>query len=238
MNFKKFFMTLACMVLVVAATLGFAGCAKDVSAEDVKTYIQEAEVDGVFNQGFKTVSKIKGINGEVVEQVAEFLFDEDGNVTAVHCKAVEVGGEVWLVDGILYVNNGQTKRKYDFATSTNITSIKNILKNLQEDTLEFDSQELMEMLNEYTGEEYDGSGVKVKFQREGSGKNTTFTMKVAGEILGKKIEVTGKLIFKNNKLTKYELNTKTNGVIGIDASCEVFNGTIKAPADAGSYVDA
>lgn len=227
MKFKKFLMTMACMVLIVAATFGFAGCAKEVSAEDVKTFMQTAEIDGVFDAGYAVKANMFGTSVD-----AKMLFDENGHVSAAYMKGSEDIGEMWLVDGTLYVNNNG-KRKYVFANLAESNPLKQAFNQVMNETPDFNLDYLTEFIDDYQNQKE--SGVKVTFKKDGSGNNVTFLMNVSGEEFGVKFSAEGKIAFKNNKLTKVSLYSKMGNEVSMDMSVEAFNGTISAPADAASY---
>lgn len=226
MKFKKFLMTLACMVLVVCATFGFAGCAKDVSAEEVKTFMAQAEIANAFSDGYRMKMSMLGM-----EMEAEAVYEEETLVSA-HCKSSE--GEVWLVDGTVYVSDEDSKTKYQLAElETKNPYIKEILDGLKDETEQYvDEDELNEMIDSYNGQD----GVNVKFKKEGSGKNVTFTMNVSGKVSEQEIKAEGKLVFQNNKLTKVNMTAKTGNNVVMDMYVETFSGRVSAPADASEYV--
>jgi len=227
MKFKKFLMTLACMVLVVCATFGFVGCAKEVSAEEVKTFMAQAEIANAFSDGYRMKMSMLG----TIEMEAEAVYEEETLVSA-HCKSSE--GEVWLVDGTVYVSAQNSKKKYQLAElQTKNPYIKNILDGLKDETEQYiDEDELNEMIDSYNGQD----GVKVKFKKEGSGNNVTFTMNASGKVSGQEIKAEGKLVFQNNKLTKVNMITKTGNNVMMDMYVETFSGRVSAPADASEYV--
>lgn len=226
MKFKKFLMTLACMVLVVCATFGFAGCAKDVSAEEVKTFMAQAEIANAFTDGYRMKMSMMGM-----EMEAEAVYEEETLVSA-HCKSSE--GEVWLVDGTVYVSASNSKTRYQLAElETKNPYIKDILDGLKDETDQYvDEDELNGMIDNYNGQD----GVTVKFKKEGSGKNVTFTMNASGKEGGQEIKAEGKLVFQNNKLTKVNMTAKTGNNVVMDMYVETFSGRVSAPADASEYV--
>ena len=226
MKFKKFLMTLACMVLVVCATFGFVGCAKEVSAEDVKTFMAQAEIANAFSNGYRMKMSMG-----TVEMEAEAVYDEETLISA-HCKSSEV--EVWLVDGTVYVSAQDSKKKYQLAElETKNPNIKDALDGLKDETEQYVNEaELNEMIDIYNGQD----GVNVKFKKESSGNNVTFTMDASGKVSGQEIKAEGKLVFQNSKLTKVNMIAKVGSNVLMDMYVETFSGKVSAPADANEYV--
>ena len=233
---------MACMVLVVAAALGFAGCAKDVKAEDVKSYIQSAEVDGAFDAGYKmTMSFGKGYGTQ-----AEVTFTEEGELKAAHVVSDSLG-EMWLSEGLLYFKDEDTKVKFNYESApTEYEEIKDSIEELKDQSDEVSVEKLISAINEIEVQQKTGA-FKISMKKEESGKNVTFKITASGkqkmDILDEdagEISVKSQLdiVFVSNKLTKF--NSKTTMGSGdkkseIIMNVEAFNGAINLPADADSY---
>jgi len=236
MKFKKFLMTLACMVLVVGAALGFAGCDKDVSTEDVKTFIQSAEVDGAFDSGYsmKTTGDAFGLNGDMEVKV---LFNEDGELSAAYLKSADVG-EVWLKESVVYVNNGKTKVRCALeALPTELNEVKEGLEDLKANVEDFDVESLIEGIEELDAYKENGS-FKISLKKNQSGNRVTFKINVSGtdDKLGISMTSNMNIAFDSNKLAKVSTTMKM-GKMETETTIEAFSGEINLPSDAASYVD-
>ena len=227
MKLKKFFMTFACFVLVVAAALGFSGCAKttNVDAEKAIAYVQQANIGEKMANGYKMNLKMLGENASAVVILGE-------NPQA-YMKASD--GALYYKDGYVYINTGTTgvgKKKIQFALDDDPDDVpmayKDYVESVSELFAEDNDQVSVEQWMNYITQMLGNDSLKAT--KTVDGNETTYTL--SGSVGAGRAKVTYEIsfTFTNKKFTSMTMDMMS-GVMVVNVA--PYSGTINFPDFSG-----
>lgn len=232
MEFKKFLTAMACLALVLVGALGFAGCDKNASVDEVSTYVASAEVDEAFAKGFKMNLSMTGLTGDM-EVYAKY----DDNEELTEAAFLQGNTKVYLQGGWLYVSytsgTTTTKTKCDFTNlSTTMQAYKTTMMNGINRLTNYDKEAILEYLETFEAALVEGHGVKLSVKKEQNGQNVTFKITLSGKVDGTEFSESFNLKFYERTLQKLDINFP-----GMSVSVESYSAPIPYPADLTTYTD-
>ena len=243
MKLKKFMLTLACMVMVACVSFGFMGCGNTTTLKDAQNYVKGASVDESFTNGIVFNFQLAG-----TEMSGEMTYDEDGNMKEIHAQYTdeEQSFELWKVDNIVYLDNGEAKLLLTEETLENneeYAIYRDGLADVTERGDDISIEHVFEMLTEMDMMQDWFDNSKLNITKKENGKITTFDINLKysykDEETNQKVNMsfTTSLTFNNKKLTKVVTNTYGDEEGVMYMSYEGFSGTISAPENAEEFVE-
>lgn len=246
---KKFAKVIACFMLVVLATLGFAGCSKTInlSSEDAIDFIG-SQGNGL-EMGYEYVFEY-----DDYFESRKALFDNDGNLLKAYAKRVDesrnIDVEVWM--------NGRYVCLKDNAEETPV-KVKAKLDSIPEDSeytdkLKMFSADTFAEIKEYGNNVWLSEFLsdelmyvdEHKFTKTTKGKKTILELKthyVKHDDFTEEVETfddTYTIVFKNKKITEYKLieSDEYEGDTRIYFNrIKAFSGKIQTPTYDNSFED-
>lgn len=234
---KKFAKVIACFMLVVLATLGFAGCAKKITLEQATAYIDSTSDISGLEKGFELSNTSDG--RRIIA-----TFDDEGNVTRMYEK--DDNYEMWLNSEYMYVkvtnNESVTKKKMRVdAIPEAYENYYNKKNNMAGYKASGTKEQVKEVLSEYVRLcEENETAYSLKKDKAFKTTKIKFSTTADEETVIATYEFN--FTYKNNKFVGYSFmvivkNKTTKEKIKEGTEIKAFSGKISMPKDAANYED-